>query len=874
MATATMHVCIRQCYPWRRNASQPARDRPEHEQLGDAHEVVNPSLAPKSSRDQIEAAGVTSRSARQDAPGAGPLAAGIDGGDDAARPALLQFSGKAIPTEPAAAITGQSQKRKKTPRDGDAASTGKKPGKNASPRKKTRSGPKTRRETDCVVDDAFDVLMCPSSSSAIRDLSVKSNLETFRQKLAAHDKTVLVTLMLRHGGSVMGPCNLALTKDQVKQLKAKFGLDALRVKLDPDGQVFGACFMLPDDDAEDILLYFLPLLEDGADSPVTFNGEVSLQERETFFDGMLRSKQVMQCFDLQGILRRIRRRNNNSSTDGGIAIPVDSRVICLKLLVWMLEPGLVHDKLVDKFNFESVCDVYGIELDGGGDAKRSRALVSVFEDVYRELELTRLLGLKVCDALRNAHFAYLLQVEVQVAGLLADMESTGICFDLGGLRKHEDFVKQRIDALDQAAYACAGETFNIRSHPQLKRILYEKMGAKAVTPSQSTDEQTLQSLRRNSQQGDRASGNSSGAVSTLASIVLEHRRLSQIVSKWIDADWLRREIALDAQNKGRGRDRDLLRIRCSWNQTATATGRLSASSPNLQAVTKYVVNSLPPGGEKEGQSLRSDGGPEEMHINIRNSFVAEKGSILLSVDYSQIEVRILAHMSNDERLCNMLNATSTEKTDVFVKIANTWLKDAKVLSPPDRPDQGRGLREQAKRVAYSIIYGTSARGLGKQLNISVESAEELKKSFLSFFSGIRGFAESVKTSARQKGFVETMLKRRRFLPSISSPDRSERESAERKAVNTAVQGSAADLIKCAMVRWSSWYQDQRNHRCEARLIAQIHDELLFEVKEESIYKIGAIVKHMMTTVFQLKVPIEVNMNAGKEWGTLSKLDLV
>ncbi len=234
------------------------------------------------------------------------------------------------------------------------------------------------------------------------------------------------------------------------------------------------------------------------------------------------------------------------------------------------------------------------------------------------------------------------------------------------------------------------------------------------------------------------------------------------------------------------------------------------------------------------------------------------------MDYKSIELRILAHLSGDPQLIKILR----ESSDVFTALASTWFGGCGIQCP-----SGSGTpREISKRVAYAIIYGTTAMGLSKQLEIPVARAQTLKRSFLSFFGGVGAFTSAVKAFARERGYVETILKRKRFLPHISSQDRQEREAAERKAVNTVVQGSAADLIKCAMVRWKHLSRD-KEVASAATLVAQIHDELLFEIADRGkTAQVAARVRDMMCTVFKLKVPVEVNCQFGPSWGDLQDLD--
>jgi DNA polymerase I-like protein with 3'-5' exonuclease and polymerase domains len=625
--------------------------------------------------------------------------------------------------------------------------------------------------------------------SYVVDLSEKENLTLFKSLLEAGtsgDITFTLLLSCRSYGkkrptakwrnaSQYCTSSTPLCKEQLKVLKIKTGSDF--TKMDPDGLVLGMCFMATE--AADAManakkVYFLPLCPK-PDCLISVSEDVSLLERIQFVEEFLRSKHVVQCFDLQGVLRRL----YDTGVRQGI-MNSKSRFICLKILSWMLEPGLLHDKVIDAYSLRSVASLYRIHIQMAEGANEADTDSNPFSGVRRDLELTHQLGKKLGNALQNVEFSHLLQVEVQVADLLAQMEAEGVHYNLSLNKGYERQIKEYLSSIEKEAFAIAGETFNMRSPLQLANILYTRLGAPELSSSRasrnqnsrSTDEQTLQSL---------AKFEKAGRIYKICTLVLEHRRFSQIVSKWIEADWLERaKLCLPERENSTG----LLKIRCNWNQVATATGRLSASNPNLQAVTKYTIRSNSSCSVSQHSNVDMD---MNVHINIRDAFVAGNGKRFLSMDYSQIEIRLLAHLSGDRELCKILNESDADKSDLFTKLAKTWLMNVPVKSKTG------SARDQAKRVSYSIIYGTSAMALGKQLEIDMASAQRLKTSFLSFFSGVKAFNDEIKAFAKTNGYVETILKRRRFLPDILSQDANERKAAERKAVNTVVQGSAADL---------------------------------------------------------------------------------
>lgn len=441
---------------------------------------------------------------------------------------------------------------------------------------------------------------------------------------------------------------------------------------------------------------------------------------------------------------------------------------------------------------------------------------------------------------------------------------------------------RRLSDISQAARQLLGGDINLSSASQVAHALYTQLrlpppkatgGRSAAKTHTPTDEASLRQL---------------ASLHALPGLVLEHRCLNNIATKWLQPGWV-----LDAAGRAAAAGRPWARVRCSWNQTSTATGRLSSSSPNLQAVTKYTVTAVvaaqqtPAGGAAAAPSPGGNGGAATRvaEINIRDAFIAPFGdgpasgssgyghhddrvsggsggesccSLLLAADYSQIELRLLAHMSGDEKLTALLRRAGAQG-DAFSLIAANWLRCG--LGPDGRA--GREDRERAKRVTYGIIYGLTPYGLAAQLAEEgaapdYDAASRLITSFLAYFSGVKRFIEESRRTARANGYVTTLLGRRRPIAGLDSSVASTRAEAERKVVNSAVQGSAADLIKLAMCRWSEWAAaalgsaggsgsgsgcwegaaargSGRHRRSESfsHLVGQIHDELLFEVSNNN-----------------------------------------
>jgi DNA polymerase-1 len=271
------------------------------------------------------------------------------------------------------------------------------------------------------------------------------------------------------------------------------------------------------------------------------------------------------------------------------------------------------------------------------------------------------------------------------------------------------------------------------------------------------------------------------------------------------------------------------RIHTSYNQTVTATGRLSSSAPNLQNIP-----------------IRTDEG-----IRIREAFICEPGWKILSADYSQIELRILAHLSEDQTLMDAF----LNNEDVHARTASEiW-----GVRPAEVSDE---MRRDAKVINFGIIYGMSSFGLSKELDIAPKVAQEYIDEYFVQYRQVRSYLDEVLTLARQNGYVATLMSRRRYLPEINSKNGTVRKFAERTAINAPIQGTAADLIKIAMIRISEALEKKQMH---SRMMIQVHDELVFEVPEQEIEKLSALVKEKMEGVLEMKVPLKVDLNWGNNW---------
>jgi DNA polymerase-1 len=391
--------------------------------------------------------------------------------------------------------------------------------------------------------------------------------------------------------------------------------------------------------------------------------------------------------------------------------------------------------------------------------------------------------------------------------VLASMEETGVAVDTRVLGEIAADLEGRLGALQQRIYRTAGHEFLIGSPQQLAQVLFEELGlrplkrtAKKTRPS--TDAAVLEELARRH---------------PLPRLVLEYRQLAKLKNTYVDA-----LPNLVAPETGR--------VHTSFNQTVTATGRLSSSEPNLQNIP-----------------IRTDEGRQ-----IRRAFVpGERGGAFLSADYSQIELRMLAHFSGDPALVRAF----AEDRDIHAFVASEIYGVPESQVTPE-------MRSAAKVVNFSLIYGKTAYGLSRDLEISVGEAARFIDDYFARYQGVRAFTAQVLERARHDGYVTTLLGRRRYIEGIAQMDPKRLNFPERTAINTAIQGSAADLIKVAMNR--IWRRIRRERR-PSRLLVQIHDELLFETPRGDADAEGAWIAEEMTGAMDLKVPLKVNLATGKNW---------
>lgn len=401
--------------------------------------------------------------------------------------------------------------------------------------------------------------------------------------------------------------------------------------------------------------------------------------------------------------------------------------------------------------------------------------------------------------------ALLGQMELPVQRALAEMEDAGIAVDIELLgRLQSQFADQIRDAAE-AAYAAIGEQINLGSPKQLQVVLFDKLEmpkTKRTKTGYTTDADALQSLL------DKTGH-------PFLQHLLAHRDATRLK---VTVDGLLNAVASDG------------RIHTTFNQTIAATGRLSSTEPNLQNIP-----------------IRTEAGRQ-----IREAFVVGKGfTELMTADYSQIEMRIMAHLSQDEGLLNAFN--TGEDLHTFVA--------SRAFSVPSEEVTAE-LRRRVKAMSYGLAYGLSAYGLASQLKISTEEAKQQMDQYFDRFGGVRDYLHSVVEQARKDGYTSTVLGRRRYLPELDSSNRNVREAAERAALNAPIQGSAADIIKVAMINVDS---AMKNAGLRSRVLLQVHDELLFEVADGERDTLEALVREQMGSAYPLDVPLEVSVGYGTSW---------
>ena len=422
-------------------------------------------------------------------------------------------------------------------------------------------------------------------------------------------------------------------------------------------------------------------------------------------------------------------------------------------------------------------------------------------DITLRLHLALWPKLESVPALRKVYE----DIEIPLVPVLAAMEQRGVLIDGDELRRQSQQLGKRMLELQQQSYALAGREFNLDSPKQLQAVLFDELGlqAKLKTPTgqPSTNEEALEAI---------------ADTHELPRLILDYRGLAKLRSTYTDK-------LSGIVNPRTGR------VHTSYHQGSVATGRISSSDPNLQNI---------PVRTEEGR-------------RIRQAFIAPPGWQVMAADYSQIELRIMAHLSGDEALAAAFSSGHDFHTATASRVFGV-----------DPADVGPELRSKIKAMNYGLAYGLSVYGLSQQLRVPAEEARGYMTEYFEQFGGVRDYLQAVVAQARSDGYTETIMGRRRYLPDLTSDNRQRREMAERMALNAPIQGSAADIIKVAMI---AVHGSLRREKLRSRMLLQVHDELLFEVAPGELDVLTKLVTTAMCGAFELTIPLEVSTGTGRSW---------
>ena len=478
---------------------------------------------------------------------------------------------------------------------------------------------------------------------------------------------------------------------------------------------------------------------------------------------------------------------------------------------YLIQPELRHNMDYMAEIYLNYKTIHIDELIGprGKNQKSMRDLspAEVYEYAAEDADITLRLKNKLEPELKKFDCDKLFyEIEMPLMPVLAEMEMNGVCLDTVSLAETSKQFTNRMNEIEARIYELAGETFNIASPKQVGEILFEKLkivekAKKTKTGQYVTSEEVLQQLRNKHE---------------IVADILEHRGLKKLIGTYIDA--LPKLI-----NPTTGH------IHTSFNQTITATGRLSSSDPNLQNIP-----------------IRGEDGKE-----IRKAFIPEPGCLFFSADYSQIELRVMAHLSQDPHMI-----------EVFRKGKDLHAATAANIYKKDITEVTRDERTKSKRANFGIIYGITVFGLAERLDISRDEAKMLIDGFFTTFPEVHDYMEKSKEVAREKGYVTTLFGRRRYLPDINSHNATVRGFAERNAINAPIQGTAADIIKVAMIRIHNRFKTEG---IRSKMILQVHDELNFSVYPEEKERVEKIVLEEMQQAIELTVPLVADSGFGQNW---------
>jgi DNA polymerase-1 len=476
----------------------------------------------------------------------------------------------------------------------------------------------------------------------------------------------------------------------------------------------------------------------------------------------------------------------------------------------LIQPELRHgmDYLAEIYlnyktiTYEELCGK-GKELRPIRSVELSRICDYAAEDADITLKLKNILEKELKE---NNLEKLFYEIEMPLMEVLVQMEYDGVCIDTDSLKQSSIIISEKLIKIENDIFALAGTEFNISSPKQVGEIIFERLkinekARKTKTGQYSTSEEVLESLR---------------GKHPIIDKILEFRSLKKLLSSYIEA-------LPSLINSKTGR------IHTSYNQTVTATGRLSSSNPNLQNIP-----------------IRDELGKE-----IRKAFVASEDCLFFSADYSQIELRIMAHLSNDENMIEDFKAGYDIHSATASKIYKVSIDDVT-----------EDMRRKAKTANFGIIYGISVFGLAERLGITRGEAKELIEGYFESYPSIKKYMDKCVEDAKANGYVETLLNRKRFLADINSQNSVVRGFAERNAINAPIQGTAADIIKIAMV---NIHRRIKKKNLKSQMILQVHDELNFNVYKDELEVMKNIIVEEMESAFKLSVPLKVDYGMGKNW---------
>lgn len=496
---------------------------------------------------------------------------------------------------------------------------------------------------------------------------------------------------------------------------------------------------------------------------------------------------------------------------GNYGIEVQGPLFDTMLAHYLLEPDMRHkmDYLSEAYLGYRPVPIESL-IGSKGSGQRSMSTVDVkdiVEYAVEDADITWQLYNYFLPRLREENLLELAEtIEMPLIRVLAGMERNGICLNIDGLKGYSAQLREQLIALEKEIYHLAGQEFNIASPKQLGDILFIRLkldsnARKTKTGQFSTNEEILQRLVHKH---------------PIVEKVLEYRGLSKLLSTYVES-----LPQLISPKTGR--------IHTSFNQAVASTGRLSSNNPNMQNIP-----------------VRDEAGRE-----MRKAFVPDKGYTFFSADYSQIELRLMAHLSGDEAMIGDFESGN----DIHAATAS------KIFGVPI-DEVTREMRARAKTANFGIIYGISSFGLAERLTIGRKEAKELIDGYFASYPGVKVYMDNCIKAAREKGYVTTMFGRKRYLPDINSRNQVVRGNAERNAINAPIQGTAADIIKIAMIRIC---ERVRKEIPDARMILQVHDELIFEVKPERLEQLRRMVVGEMEGAASLKVRLVIDSGSGNNW---------